>query len=72
MAKSLPLSQIDCVDNTVKLVVKNLTRAGRQQEVLMRLSADEKAQVAKHTAENGVLSTVQHFSRINQSDLQKN
>ena len=55
---SVPLSQIDCVNKTVKPVVKNLMRAGRWQEVLMRLSANKKAQVAKHTAKYGVLSTV--------------
>ena len=66
LATTVPSSRIDAIDDAVKPVVETLMEKGKAaaRGPYENFSADEKARVAKRTAEYGVLSTVRHFSKI--------
>ena len=65
LAKTIPSSRIDAINSTVKPVVEAITDKGKETRgTYEKFLADEKARVAKRTAEYGVLSTVRHFAKI--------
>ena len=66
LATTVALSRIDAINDAVKPVVETLMEKGKAvtRGPYEKFSADEKARVAKHAAEYGVLSTVRHFSKI--------
>ena len=65
LAQTILSSRIDAVNDDVKPVVETIMHRGQTTRgTYEKFSADEKARVAKHTAEYGVLSTIRHFAKI--------
>ena len=66
LTQTIPASQTDAINDDVKPVVETIMDKGTAttRGMYEKFSADEKARVAKHAAEYGVLSTVRHFAKI--------
>jgi len=65
LARTIPPSRIDAINDDIKPVVDTIMDKGKATRgTYEKFSSDEKARVAKCTAEHGVLSTVRHFAKI--------
>ena len=64
--QTIPASRIDTINDGVKPVVETIMDKGTvtTRGTYEKFPVDEKARVAKRTAEYGVLSTVRHFAKI--------
>ena len=65
LVQTIPPSRIDAINDDLKPVVETMMDKGKTtQGMYEKFSSDEKARVAKHAAEHGVLSTVRHYAKI--------